>query len=127
MFLLVINACSLLERAAGVKLHRDPASGKVKFLPLGRWQGTLQQEDMPHQFIRLSDSLDFIGVVLKSTFTQTRKVNCEIVEKRVSDTVGPWKGGNFMDIVMRGHSANCYALSKVSFKSCSIHLLTQYI
>ena len=31
-FLLVDEACSLLERASGVKLHRDPAAGKVKFL-----------------------------------------------------------------------------------------------
>ena len=40
-FFLVDQACSLIERASGVKLHRDPAAGKVKFLPLGRWKGTL--------------------------------------------------------------------------------------
>ena len=31
-FHLVDQACSLLERASGVKLHRDPSAGKVKFL-----------------------------------------------------------------------------------------------
>ena len=119
-FHLVISACSLLEKAAGVKLHRDPSSGKVKFLPLGRWQNTLQQEDIPYQFIRLSDSLDFISVVLKSSFIQTRKVNCDLVEERVRNTVGPWRGGKFMDIVLRSFSANCHALSKVMFKCFSI-------
>ena len=34
----VIDACSLLERASGVKLHRDPTSGKVKFMPLSHWR-----------------------------------------------------------------------------------------
>ena len=40
-FYVVDNACSILEKASGVKLHRDPSAGKVKFLPLGRWKGTL--------------------------------------------------------------------------------------
>ena len=53
-FLLVDNACCLIERASGVKLHRDPAAGKVKFLALGRWKGTLSQEDLPFQYIKLS-------------------------------------------------------------------------
>ena len=37
-FFLVDQACALLERASGVKLHRDPSAGKVKFLALGRWR-----------------------------------------------------------------------------------------
>ena len=40
-FMIVDQECSILERASGVKLHRDPSAGKVKFLPLGRWKGTL--------------------------------------------------------------------------------------
>ena len=32
----VIDSCALLEKASGVKLHRDVTSGKVRFLPLGR-------------------------------------------------------------------------------------------
>ena len=46
-FALVDNACSLFERSSGCKLHRDPASNKCKMLALGRWKGTLQQEDIP--------------------------------------------------------------------------------
>ena len=75
-FSLVDRACTLLERASGVKLHRNPDSGKVKFLALGRWRGTLVQEDLPHQYVRLSDHLDFIGVELRSTFTQTLGTYC---------------------------------------------------
>ena len=37
----------------GVKVHRDPAAGKVKFLALARWRGTLTQEDIPHQYKRI--------------------------------------------------------------------------
>ena len=67
-FYLVDNACALLERASGVKLHRDPSADKIKFLPLGRWRGVLAQEDIPLQYIKLSDHLDFLGIELRATF-----------------------------------------------------------
>ena len=40
-FSIIDWGCTLLEKASGVKLHRDPSVGKVKFLPLGRWKGLL--------------------------------------------------------------------------------------
>ena len=126
-FHLVDQACSMLERASGVKLHRDPSAGKVKFLALGRWRGTLTQEDLPHQYIQRSDHLDFVGVELRSTFIQTRKVNGEQLQTRVKNTVGPWKAGRFMPITLRPYSANNYALSKVWFKCSSVNLRTQDI
>ena len=126
-FFLVDNACCLLERASGVKLHRDPAAGKVKFLALGRWRGVLTQEDLPHQYIQLSDHLDFVGVELRATFLQTRKVNGDQIQERVKNTIGPWKSGKFMPITMRPYSANSYALSKVWFKCSSINLRVQDI
>ena len=124
-FELVDKACTLLERASGVKIHRNPDSGKVKFLALGRWHGTLAQEDLPHQYVRLSDHLDFVGVELRSTFTQTRKVNGEILQARIKNTVGPWKAGRFMPLSQRAFSANCYALSKVWFKCSVVNLRVQ--
>ena len=42
-FSLVDRGSSLFEQASGCILHRDPTSGKVKFLPLGRWKGTLSK------------------------------------------------------------------------------------
>ena len=86
-FMLVDQACCLIERASGVKLLRDPSAGKVRFLPLGRWKGTLTQEDLPFQYIKLSEHLDFVGVELRSTFTQTRKSNGEQLQTRVQNTI----------------------------------------
>ena len=126
-FYLVDNACALLERASGVKLHRDPAAGKVKFLALGRWRGTLTQEDLPHQYIQLSDHLDFVGVELRATFIQTRKANGEQLQNKVKNTVGPWKAGRFMPLTLRPYTANTYALSKVWFKCSSLNLRAQDI
>ena len=40
-FSLVDRALSMFEKASGCKVHRDPASMKCKFLPLGRWRSTL--------------------------------------------------------------------------------------
>ena len=99
-FPLVNNACALLEKASGVKLHRDPAAGKVKFLALGRWRGTLTQEDIPHQYIILSEHLDFVGLELRATFVQTRKSNSDQLQTEVKYTVGPWKAGQFMPLTL---------------------------
>ena len=121
-FSLVDHGSLLFEQASGCVLHRDPTSGKVKFLPLGRWRGTLTQEDLPVRYIALSEHLDMIGVELRATHTQTRKANGDLVQDRVKKIVGPWRGGKFMPLTMRSHSANTYCLSKVWFKSASVDL-----
>lgn len=82
----------------------------------------MEQEDIPYDFIQISDELDFIGVTLKASYTKTRKANCEVLEDKVNKTVGPWKGGKFQNITERGHSINQYALSKVFFRCASIPL-----
>ena len=94
-FSLVNHASALFEAASGCRLHRDPASEKCKFLPLGRWRRTLQQEDLPRscQYMILSDHLDMVGVQLKATWTQTRKVICDKVQsvegREVHETCAP--------------------------------------
>ena len=72
-FSVVDKAMKLFEEASGCRLHRDPASKKCKFLPLARWKGTLQQEDIPCPYITISVHLEMIGVELRSSWTQTRK------------------------------------------------------
>ena len=126
-FFLVDRACYFLEKASGVKLHCDPSTDKVKFLPLGRWCGTLTQEDLPHQYIKLSDHLDFVGVELRASFIQTRKVNGEQLQTRVKNVVGPWRAGRFMSMTIRPYSLNVYALSKVWFKCSCVNLRSQDI
>ena len=86
-FNLVDRGISLFEAASGCVLHRNPASAKVKFFPLGRWKGTLQQEDIPVNYIALSDHLDMIGVGLLATATKTRKVNGDILVDKIHNTI----------------------------------------
>ena len=123
-FSLVNDASALFESASGCKLHRDPASMKCKFLPLGKWRRQLQHEDLPVacQYFVLSDHLDMVGVQLRATWTQTRKANGDIVQLRVSNTINPWRGGKFMGLSMRPWSVNNYALSKVWFRCGSVDL-----
>ena len=123
-FMLVNNASALFEAASGCRLHRDPTSQKCKFLPLGRWRQTLQQEDLPApcQYMVLSDHLDMLGVQLKATWTQTRKANGDIIQQRVSSTINSWKTGKFMPLTMRPWSINSFALSKVWFRCASVDL-----
>ena len=123
-FVIVEHAWTLLERVSGVKLHRDPSSDKVKFLPLGRWRGTLNQEDLPNQcqYITLSDHLDFVGVQLHATYTKTRKANGDQLVERIKNTINPWKAGKFMALTMRPNSAISFALSKVWCKCSCLSL-----
>ena len=121
-FLLIDQGSALFEAASGCILHRDPASGKVKFLPLGRWRGTLTREDLPVKYIVMSEHLDMVGVKLMATFLHTRKVNCDDLQNKVKNVIGPWKGGKFMPLSQRSHSINTYCLSKIWFKCPSINL-----
>ena len=66
-FMLVDKAMALFESASGYKLHRDPANKKCKFLPLARWRGTLVQEDIPCDYMTISDHLEMVGVELMVT------------------------------------------------------------
>ena len=115
-FLIVDKACSLFEKSSGCLLHRDPTAGKCKFLPLGRWRGSLQQEDIPLRYMVMSNSLEMVGVELKASWLQTRKVNGDIIQTRVSNTIKAWKSGKFMDLSCRPWSLNSKALSQVWFK-----------
>ena len=88
-FKLVNYASALFEAASGCKLHRDPASQKCKFLPLGKWKTKLKQTDLPEecQYFVLSDYLDMVGVQLRANWIQTRKANGDILQERVSNTI----------------------------------------
>ena len=107
-FLVVDKAMNLFEEASGCRLHRDPASKKCKFLPLARWKGTLQQEDIPCPYMSISDHLDMLGVELRATWVQTRNA-------RVEKTIRQWKAGKYMMLNMRSWSLNQYCLSKIWF------------
>ena len=56
---------------------------------LGRWRGTLSQEDLPCNFFSLSDHLDMLGVTLKATYTATRKVNGDELQDKMKNVLGP--------------------------------------
>ena len=86
-FSVVDRGSALFEAASGCVLHRDPASRKVKFLPLGRWKGTLTREDIPVNYIVLSEHLD---MKLLATYQKTRKVNCDELLDRVKNITGAW-------------------------------------
>jgi hypothetical protein len=70
----------------------------------------------------LSDHLDMVGVELKASHTQTRKVNGDALQSRVKNIVGPWRSGRFMPLTQRPWSINSYALSKVWYECNSVHL-----
>ena len=121
-FITVDRSLTLFEKASGCKVHRDPANMKCKFLPLGRWRNTLQQEDIPCNYMTLSDHLDMVGVTLLASWPKTRKANGDALQQRVGNTVRPWKGGKFMPVTQRGWSINSFALSKVWFRTRCLDL-----
>ena len=121
-FSVVDKSLEIFERASGCKLHRDPASKKCKFLPLGRWRNSLQQSDIPCNYMTISDHLDMVGVTLMASWHKTRKANGDALQLRIQNTIRPWKAGKFLPLTQRGWSVNTYALSKIWFRSKSIDL-----
>ena len=117
----------LFKLSSGCKMHRDPTAGKCKFLAMGRWKGTLTQEDLPCNFFSLSDHLDMLGVTLMATHTATRKANGDELQERIKNVIGPWRAGRFMPLTMRPYSINCYAFSKLWHKCCTIDLMVMDI
>ena len=95
-FTVVDKGMQLFENASGCKLHRDPSSKKCKFLPLARWRGTLQQEDIPYAYMTISDHLEMLGVELRASWMLTRRANGDIVQLRIEKTIRQWKCGKFM-------------------------------
>ena len=64
-FSLVDRGSALFEAASGCVLHRDPNSGKVKFLAIGGWKPKgrepgLQKDDIPVPYVALSEHLDMV-------------------------------------------------------------------
>ena len=122
---LIVEQCRKLERSSGVKLQRDPNSGKCKILPLGSWKTTLLQEMILCDFIKITDSLDCIGVKLCSNFYMTRVKNIEFIVDKVQKITNMWKAGHHMALVDRSHALNSNVLSKVWFRAASIPLRVQ--
>ena len=121
-FVTIDEGSSLFERASGCRLHRDPNSGKVKFLPLGSWKGTISIADLPIKYIAISNHLDMIGVKLMANYSDSRKINCDALVKQIQVKIGAWRGGRFMSLCDRPTSINTYGLSKAWFKCASINL-----
>ena len=120
-FLIVDNGSALFEAASGCKLHRDPTSGKVKFLPLCRWKGTLTKEDLPVNYIAMSEHLDMVGVKLTASYQKTRKLNGHELQSKVQTVIGAWRSGKYMPLINRPHSINTYCLSKVWFRCATVN------
>ena len=116
------RGASLFEQAAGTRLHRDPLSQKCKFLPLGKWRRTLKQEDIPTPYMRLTDTLDMVGVQLCDLWSTTRRKNGDILQQRIKNLIGSWRTGKFMPLCLRPYSSNTFALSKVWFRCSTVNL-----
>ena len=65
----------------------NSTSKKCKFLPMARWKGTLQQEDIPYAYMTISDHMNMLGVELRASWTQTRKANGYMVQSIVESTI----------------------------------------
>ena len=121
-FVMADRGAALFEHAAGTRLHRDPASNKCKFLPLGKWRKELQQEMIPTPYMRLTDTLDMVGVQLCALWSKTRQKNGDAIKQKVQKLVGSWRSGKFLPLIQRPYSVNTYALSLVWFRSCCVNL-----
>ena len=88
----------------------------------GSLEGTLTREDLPVNYIAISEHLDMIGVKLTGSYQKTRKLNCDELQDKIKNIIGAWRGGKFMPLTDRPHSLNTFCLSKVWFRCASVNL-----
>ena len=119
---IIVKGCNILENAGGVKLHKDPNGDKVKLLPLSVWKKTLTQNEIPYEYIKLSQHLDFIGLEIRDTYTKTRIANSNQIKDKILKITKSWCSGKFMDLTQRDYSCNSFLFSKISFKCATIQL-----
>ena len=72
--------------------------------------------------MRLTDSLDMVGVQLCAVWTATRRKNGETIQQKVRNLIGSWRAGKFMPLRLRPYSANTFALGKVWFRCSTVCL-----
>ena len=60
---IIDQGARLFENASGCCLHQDPKSDKCKILLLGGWSD-LHQDQIPLDYLKISDHLDMLGVVI---------------------------------------------------------------
>ena len=70
-------------------------------MTLGKWKGTLQQEDIPLPYLKLTDHLDYLGCKLYANYTTTRKANGEVLKKKIQDQMESWKSGKFLPLTSK--------------------------
>ena len=63
-----------------------------------------------------------VGVQLKATSTQSKRMNGDALQDNIGKIVGPWKGGKLTSLTLRPFSLNTYCLSKVLFNCGSLDL-----
>ena len=86
-FSIVEHGSKMFELSTGNKLHRNPTKGKCKVLLLGRWRGTIQQDNIGFPHLRIVESLAFIGVTLTASSQRTRRENMDELTARVKSNV----------------------------------------
>ena len=121
-FFIADHGAALFEGAAGTRLHRDLSSNKCKFLALGKWRQELSQDMIPTPYMKLTDTLDMVGVQLCANWSETRRKNGESVRHKIQKLIGCWRSGKFLPLTQRPFSANTYALSKIWFRTGCVNL-----
>ena len=103
---------------------RKLACRKIPFLNLHSLTicQKLTKEDLPVNYIALSEHLDMVGVKLTASYQKTRKLNCDELQDKVKNIIGAWKGGKFMPLTDISHSLNTFCLSKVWFRTRCVNL-----
>ena len=63
-----------------------------------------------------------VGVELTASWQNTRKLNNDELQVKVTNCIGAWKSGKHLPLVCRPFSINTYCLSKVWFRTSSVDL-----
>jgi hypothetical protein len=123
--MIVVEQCRELVQSSGVRLHRSADSGKCKLLPVGSWVNNVSQEDIPFDFICLTDTIICVGVRLCSNYFLSRTKNNDLVTEKINILTNIWRSGRHMGLVDRAHALNSKILAKIWHQASSLPIRNQ--
>ena len=112
------------EKSTGSELHRDTETKKCSVLPLGKWK-RWRQCDSPLPYMAVVTHLNFLGVKLGGSMAVTRRLNGEELVAKVQSRLNHYKVARQVPLICKPHIANCFLLSKVSYKASVVDLRKQ--
>ena len=121
-FFIVDSCLKFFELSSGCKFHRNPTTQKCKITLFGSWKRRFKQDNIPLQFLQITDHLEISSVKLYENWRTSQRENGLKIVQKIKLVADRWKGGRFYDFLLRPHNVNTYLFSNIWYVASVIDL-----